>query len=312
MKIMITGGAGFVGSHLCDALIKNNHKIIVITRSKSKLHNISHLLNKISVEKVDITKFNELAQSIEKFRPDVIIHLAGQTSHSQSFEDPLYDLDANTKSTLFILEKIRTLGLKCRFILGSTFIVIGKPKKLPVTEATPCNPTTIYGANRLASEYYCQIYHNVYGLDTVIFRITNSFGPREKYTPNKNAINYLIYKAYKGEDVTLFNKGRLYRDLIYISDVVTAITTILKKGKSGDTYWISSGTKLWFYQLGELLDNLTDAKIRYVTSPTYTKKVDVGNFVVDNSKLRSLGWKPKYTLEQGIQETLRYFRTSNL
>lgn len=309
---MITGGGGFVGSHLSDALVKTNHKIIVLTRPESKLDNISHLLNKITLEKVDITKFDELGKSIEKHKPDVIIHLAGQTSHSKSFEDPMYDIDANTKSTLFILEKIRTLGIKCRFVLGSTFIVIGKPKKLPVNEETPCHPTTIYGANRLASEHYCQIYHNVYGLDTIIFRITNSFGPREKYTPNKNAVNFLIYKAYRGEEVTLFNNGKLYRDLIYISDVISAITLIMKKGKSGNTYWISSGTKLWFHQLGKLLGSLTDAKIKYANSPTYTKKVDVGNFVVDNSKLRSLGWKPRVTIRQGVQNTIQYFRSLQL
>lgn len=309
---MITGGAGFVGSHLCDALAKNNHKIIVLTRASTELDNIAHLLDKITMEKIDITEFSKLGKSIEKHKPDAIIHLAGQTSHSKSFDDPLYDIDANTKSTLFILEKIRSLGLKCRFVLGSTFIVVGKPKKLPVNEDTPCNPTTIYGVNRLASEHYCQIYHNMYGIDTVIFRITNSFGPREKHIPNKNAINFLIYKAYKGEEVTLFNKGKLYRDLIYISDVISAIITILKKGKAGNLYWISSGTKLWFYQLGKLLGALTDANIKYVDSPPYTKKVDVGNFIVDNSKLRSLGWKPKITIKKGIEETLQYFRSSNI
>ncbi|MEM3062137.1 MAG: GDP-mannose 4,6-dehydratase, partial [Nitrososphaerota archaeon] len=163
MKIMITGGAGFVGSHLCDALVKDDHKIIVLTRARTKLDNIAHLLNKITVEKIDITEFSKLGKSIEKHKPDAIVHLAGQTSHSKSFEDPMYDIEANTKSTLFILEKIRLLDLKCRFVLGSTFIVVGKPKKLPVNEDTPCNPTTIYGVNRLASEYYCQIYHNMYG-----------------------------------------------------------------------------------------------------------------------------------------------------
>ncbi|WP_268544435.1 NAD-dependent epimerase/dehydratase family protein [Candidatus Nitrosotenuis cloacae] len=309
---MITGGGGFVGSHLSDALVQTDHKIIVLTRPKSKLDNISHILDKITLEKIDITKFDELGKNIEKHKPDVIIHLAGQTSHSKSFEDPMYDIDANTKSTLFILEKIRTLGIKCRFLLGSTFIVIGKPKKLPVNEETPCRPTTIYGTNRLASEHYCQIYHNVYGLDTVIFRITNSFGPREKYTPNKNAVNFLIYKAYKGEEVTLFNNGKLYRDLIYISDVISAITLIMKKGKSGNTYWISSGTKLWFHQLGRLLGSMTNAEIKYVNSPTYTKKVDVGNFVVDNSKLRSLGWKPRVTIRQGVQNTIQHFRSLQL
>jgi UDP-glucose 4-epimerase len=305
MKIMITGGMGFIGSHLADELIKK-HKIIILTKSYSKKSNLAPN-KKIKLEKVDVTNFLKLGKSIERNRPDVIIHLAGQTSHSKSFEDPLGDIDSNTKSTLFILEKIRQLDLKCRFILGSTFIVIGKPIKLPVNEETSCNPTTIYGTNRLASEHYCKIYHNVYGLDTVIFRITNSFGPREQHIPTKNAVNYLIYKAHKGEKITIFNKGNWYRDLIYVSDVISAIDTILQKGKSGQTYWISSGRKTWFYQLGRILTQLTGTKVEYVKAPAYTKKTDVGNFIVDNSKLKSLGWKPRITTKVGIQKTLEYF-----
>ena len=177
MKIMITGGMGFIGSHLCEQLLIEKHDLVVLTKSFLKKHNISNISKKIKIEKIDVTDFKTLGQSIHKNKPDVIIHLAGQTSHSQSFEQPLNDIDSNAKSTLFILEEIRKSKLKCRFILGSTFIVIGRPQKIPIDEKTPCWPTTVYGANRLASEHYCKIYHEVYGLDTVIFRITNSFGP---------------------------------------------------------------------------------------------------------------------------------------
>ena len=201
---------------------------------------------------------------------------------------------------------------KCRFVLGSSFIVVGKPDKLPVDEKTPCWPTTIYGTNRLASEHYCKIYHEVYGLDTVIFRITNSFGPREQVIPTKNAVNFLIHEAFKGNELTIFKKGKFFRDLIYVSDVISGIKTIMTKGKSGDLYWISSGKKTWFYQLGELLEQLTDAKVKFVKTPKYTKKVDVGNFVVSNSKLKSLGWKPKVSLNQGIKETLEYFKLQKI
>ncbi len=309
MRILITGGLGFVGSHLSEQLLRDGHKLILLTRSYSKKNNIKNISKKVKIEKIDVTDFPKLGKSIEKNKPDIIIHLAGETSHSKSFANPLEDIESNAKSTLFILEKIRTLNLKCRFILGSTFIVIGKPKKLPVNEATPCNPTTIYGTNRLASEHYCQIYHNVYGLDTVVFRITNSFGPREQYVSNKNAVNYLIYKAYKGEEITIYNKGEFYRDLIYISDVVSAITIIMKNGKSGNLYWISSGKKIWFYQLGKWLNHLTGTTIKYVVPPTYTKKVDVGNFLVDNSKLRALGWKPKVSVTEGFKKTIEYFKS---
>ena len=312
MKILITGGMGFVGSNLIDLLLQEKHKIIVLTKSYSKKKNISHIQAKIKVEKVDVTNYRKLSNIIELHKPDVIIHLAGITSHSKSFEKPFDDIDQNTKSTLFILEKLKQMNRKCRFVLGSSFIVVGKPDKLPVDEKTPCWPTTIYGTNRLASEHYCKIYHEVYGLDTVIFRITNSFGPREQVLSTKNAVNFLIHEAFKGNKLTIFKKGKFFRDLIYISDVVFGIKTIMNKGKSGDLYWISSGRKIWFYELGKLLEKLTDAKVKFVKTPNYTKKVDVGNFVVNNSKLRSLGWKPKVNLVQGIKETLEYFKSQKI
>ena len=309
MKIMITGGTGFVGSHLCDELIKDKHEVILLARNDNKKGNVIHNLNKIRLEYVDVTQFADLEKSIDEIRPDVIFHLAGETSHKKSFENPLYDIDANSKSTLCILEKIKNLNLKCKFILGSTFIVIGKPEKLPINEETPCNPTTIYGANRLTSEHYCKIYHNVYNLDTMSFRITNSFGPREQYaTPVKNALNFLIYKAFKGEDVTIYYEGKFFRDVIYISDVISGLKTIMLKGKPGNLYWISSGKKTWFYEIAKWLEELVSAKIRYVDAPEYTEKVDVGNFLVDNSKLKSLGWDVKTSVKEGIEKTLEYFK----
>ena len=309
---MITGGMGFIGSHLSDELLIEKHNLVILTKSFFKKQNITNISKKIKVEKIDVTDFKKLGKSIQKNKPDVIIHLAGQTSHLQSFENPLKDIDSNAKSTLFILEEIRKKKLKCRFILGSTFVVIGRPQKLPVDERTPCWPTMIYGANRLASEHYCKIYHEVYGLDTLTFRITNSFGPREQVVSTKNAVNFLIHEAFLGKTVTIFKKGNFFRDIIYVSDVISGIKTIMKKGKSGELYWISSGKKIWFYELGKILEKLTDAKVKFVKEPNYTKKVDVGNFVVDNSKLRALGWKPKINLNQGIKETLEYFKSEKI
>ena len=310
MRLLITGGLGFIGSHLVDSLSKKNYKIMILTKTLSKKDNIENSSGSIQIEKVDLVNFKRLGQIIEKFKPDTIIHLAGNTSHSKSFEEPLDDIESNTKTTLFMLEKIRELGLSCKFVLGSTFIVIGRPEKLPVTENTPCNPTTIYGTNRLASEHYCKIYHDVYGIDTLVFRITNSFGPREQIIPSKNAVNYLIHNAFKGNTVTIYNRGKFFRDLIYVSDVVSGIKTIINKGKPGELYWISSGKKTWFYELANLLGKLTNCKVKFVVTPKYTKKTDVGNFVVDNSKLRKLGWAPKTSVEIGIEKTLKFFESN--
>ena len=307
---MITGGLGFIGSHLVDSLLKKNNDIMILTKSLSKKSNISALNKKINIKKIDVTNFQKVGKVIENFKPNIIIHLAGNTSHSKSFEKPLQDVDSNLKTTLFMLEKIKQLKIPCRFILGSTFIVIGKPTKLPVNERTSCNPTTIYGTNRLASEHLCKIYHDLYGINTNIFRITNSYGPREQIIPNKNAINFLIHKASKKEKISIYNKGKFFRDLIYVDDVISGINTIIRKGKSGELYWISSGNKTWFKKFAETLQKFTECEINYPPTPNYTKKVDVGNFVVNNSKLKKLGWKPKVTINEGIKKTLEFFETN--
>ncbi len=312
MKIIITGGSGFIGSHLCDQLLKQNHKITILSRNKNKISNISHIQEKINFEIIDVTNYKDLEKCIVKIHPDIIFHLAGETSHKQSFENPLYDVDVNAKSTLCILETIKIFNLNCKFILGSTFIVVGRPTQLPIDENTPSNPTTIYGANRLCSEHYCKIYHEVYGLDTCIFRITNSFGPREQYLTTKNALNYLIYKAYNGEEVTIYNNGDFFRDIIYVSDVISGLEKIMSKGKSGNLYWISSGTKTWFKEIGTFLEKEIHANVKYIDTPLYTKKVDVGNFLVDNSKLKGLGWKPIVSPKDGIIKTLEFFRKNSL
>ena len=310
MRLLVTGGLGFIGSHLVESFSKKNYENLILTKSLSKQSNLSNLNKNIKIKKVDITNFNKVGKIIETFKPNMIIHLAGNTSHSKSFEKPLQDVDSNTKSTLFMLEKIRQLKIQCKFILGSTFIVIGKPKKLPVTEKSSCNPTTIYGTNRLAREHLCKIYHELYGINTNIFRITNSYGPREQIIPNKNAVNFLIHKAFMKEKISIYNKGEFFRDLIFVDDVISGITAIINKGKPGELYWISSGKKLWFKNFAKLLNKYTQCKVDYPPTPNYTKKVDVGNVVVSNTKLKKLGWKPKTTINEGIKKTLDFFENT--
>ena len=313
MKILVTGGLGFIGSHLSESLLLEKHNVIILTRNLKSKSKIIKQLPKAKIEQVDITDFKKFSKILKKYKPDVIFHLAGETSHKNSFKDPMYDVEVNAKSTLCILETIKNFFPKCRLIVGSTFIVIGKPKKLPVTESSNCNPTTIYGANRLTSEYFCKIYHNVYGLDTLVFRITNCFGPREQYkTPNKNALNYLIYQSYKNQKITIYNQGKFFRDVIFITDVISGLMIILTKGKSGELYWISSDKKTWFYNIGKYLKNLTNTNVLYENPPSYSTKVDVGNFVADNSKLKSLGWDLKISVKDGIQQTLNYFKINSL
>jgi UDP-glucose 4-epimerase len=263
----------------------------------------------MQVEYGDITDFEWLEEIILKHEPNVIFHLAGQLTHYEAFEKPLYDVDVNSKTTIVALETIRKMRKACRFILGSTFWVVGKPKALPLTEETPCDPLNIYAADRLASEHYCKIYNRVYDLDTLIMRLTNTFGPKEQYdNPRKAALNYLLYKGFKGEKVPIYDEGKFFRDYIYVLDIASAAKVLMEKGKGGELYFIGTNTPTWFYEIGNWIEELTSGKVVYVKSPDYHRRVDVGNIIVDNAKIRQLGWNWKVTVKEGLKKTLEYYR----
>lgn len=300
---------GFVGSHLSEEFVNTGHSVVIASRSKKKIRNIANIIDHVKIEYGDITNYKWLETIILKHKPDVIFHLAGQLTHYEAFENPLYDVDVNSKTTLVILETLRKMEKPCRLILGSTFWVVGKPKTLPINEETPCNPLNLYAADRLASEHYCRIYNRVYGLDALVMRLTNTFGPREQYNnPRKAALNYLLYKGFKGETVPIYDEGKFFRDYIYISDIVSAAKAIMEKGKSGEIYFVGTNTPTWFYDIGKWIEELTPGKVVYVESPEYHKKIDVGNIVVDNTKLKKLGWNWKVPVKEGLKKTLEYYR----
>lgn len=311
-RILISGGLGFVGSNLAEDLVNKEHKVILISKSDKKIQNIANIIDKVEIEYGDITDFSWLEKIVLEYQPEVIFHLAGQLTTYESFENPLYDVDVNSKSTLVLLETIRKLNKSCRLILGSTFWVVGRPKSLPINEETPCDPLNIYAADRLASENYCKIYHKVYDADALIMRLANTFGIREQYNnPKKAALNYLIYRGYKGQTIPIYDKGKFFRDYIYVSDVVSAAETIMEKGKSGECYFVGTEVKTWFYDVGRWLEELTGGKVVYVESPEFHKKINVGNIVIDNAKIKSLGWDWKVSVKEGIKKVLHYYKEIN-
>lgn len=309
MKILVLGGMGFVGSHLSEELVNNSHDVVIISKSQRKIQNIANIMDKVQIEYGDITDFGWLEATILKHKPDVIFHFAGQLTHYEAFENPLYDVDVNSKTTIAILETVRKLGKTCKIILGSTFWVVGKPRSLPINEETPCNPLNIYAADRLASEHYCRIYNRVYDLDTLVMRLTNTFGPREQYNnPRKAALNYLLYRGFKGENVPIYDEGKFFRDYIYVSDIVSAAKILMEKGKSGELYFVGTNTPTWFYDIGKWIEELTLGKVVYVKSPDYHKRVDIGNIVIDNAKIKRLGWDWKVSVKDGLKKTLEYYQ----
>jgi UDP-glucose 4-epimerase len=308
-NVLITGGLGFVGSNLAEDLLGKGCQVVLVSRSDRKLKNIASFVNKVKLEYGDVTDFKWLQETVLKHKPDVIFHLAGQLTSYESFEKPLYDVDANSKSTIALLETVRKLKTPCRFILGSTFWVVGRTEGLSINEETPCHPLNIYAANRLASEHYCKIYNEVYDVDSLVMRLANTFGIKEQHdNPRKAALNALIYKGYKGETIQIYSEGKFFRDYIYISDIVSAAQIIMEKAKAGECYFVGSGVKTWFYEIGQWLEELTRGKVAYIQAPDYHKRINVGNVVVDNTRIRSLGWNWQVSVKDGIKRILEYYK----
>lgn len=306
-NILITGGMGFIGSHLAKKYVKEGHNVTILSRSEKKKLNISDIEKDAKIILKDIKDIG----SEEVSGKDIIFHLAGTVDNYAIEEgDPYRDIEINCKGTIALLEACKNFNKKARIIFASTFFVNGNVSKLPVTPESPCNPLAIYPATRLAAEHFCKIYNSVFGMNSVIMRFTNVFGTLEQGNNKKKAgFNFMINQAVKGEEIKLYNNGDFIRDYIYIDDVVDACQLIGDKGKAGEIYYVGRGEFVKFKRLIDIISsNLPGLKITSIEPPQFHKAVGIVDFVADVSPLKKLGWEPKVSLEDGIRRTIKYYQ----
>lgn len=307
MKILITGGLGFIGSHLAESLLKKCHDVTILTRSVSKIDNISKFKNKITLI---IKNVKDIGVEVKDF--DVIFHLAGTTDNYALVENDLErDIESNCKGTLNLLNNCKLHNPTVRIVFASSFFVVGVPEKLPVDEKSRCKPLSLYPATRLFGEHICNIYHNVYDMDIVIARFANVFGDREQFhNKKKAAFNYMIYKALMDEELTLYGKGDFVRDYIFVSDVVNACITLMNKGEKNEIYFVGRGEGIEVRKLFELvIETVGSGRIKNIPVPKFHQKVGIKDFYCDIGKIRKLGWEPKVDISTGIKITADYYRS---
>ena len=311
--ILITGGLGFLGSNLAEKLVDGDEEVCLMTWTMNKERNIAGFKDKVKVVVGDVTDAPWLQRWIVGNKPRLIYHFAGQLTSYESFDYPQYDLDVNARSTMTILEALRLMDSPCRLVLGSTVWVVGHPDKLPVNEKTPCLPLNLYAAHRLTSEHYCRIYHKVYDVDAVVMRLSNTYGIREQYAnKQKAALNHLLYLGYKGEEVPIYSNGEVMRDYVYVSDVVEAAQVVADRGKPGECYFVGTGVGTWFRDIAFWIDSKTPGEIKFIDPTDFHNRIDIGDIVVDSSKLRRLGWKPTISVPEGLTRTLEFYREEGL
>ena len=299
MKVLVTGGAGFIGSHVVDALAACGHQVVVADNlSTGKRTNLDPA---VRLYEVDL-RSSDLAALFRDVRPEVVVHLAAQASVSASMRSPGQDADVNIAGVVNLLEQCRSTGVR-RIVYSSTGgALYGEPERLPCTEEHPIRPLSPYGVSKYVAEKYIELYGTLYGLEYAILRLANVYGPRQDPYGEAGVVAIFARRMAVGEEVSIFGNGDQERDFVYVEDVAQATISALERG-TGQSFNIGCGLGTSVNRLFALLRDLTG----YRREPTYTdsRPGDVYKVYLDASKARrELGWEPRTTLDQGLRRTV--------
>ena len=313
-KILITGGMGFIGSNLARRLIELGNEITIvdslIAEYGGNLRNLHDLRDEIRINLSDIRDEFSMKEIIKD--KDYLFNLAGQTSHLDSMENPFVDLDINAKAQLSILEACRKNNPEIRVVFASTRQIYGKPKYLPVDENHPLNPVDVNGVNKIAGEQYHLLYNKVYGIATSVLRLTNTYGPRMRIKDARQTfLGIWIRNLLEGKPIQVFGNGSQRRDYNFVNDVVDAFLIVAtSKIAIGKAYNLGAPDPLSLDETARLMCEKVDgSSYEHIPFPQNRKAIDVGDFICDYSTFsETFGWKPEVTFDQGIAESIDYFR----
>lgn len=307
--ILITGGAGFVGSHLTEKLLDDGVTVVIIDDfSNGTMANLENVKDKVTVLKNDISvSFAQLKKALADYRFDGIFHLAC-FPRSLSLGNPFRDLEVNAKGTLNILELARLNRSKVVFTSNSG--IYGDPDYLPIDEKHPDKPSTPYDANKLVSEYYMKIYRHIYGIPIAICRLATVYGERQRAKPEwKPVIAEFATKIMRGESPTIYWDGNQTRDLIYVKDVVQGLVKAFYTEDTEDEVFIlGTDTETSVNDIFRVVCMALDMQ----TEPKRAEKIagDICRMKLSFEKAeRTFGFKAEYSLEQGIRNYINWLRS---
>src|SRR4030042_7195276 len=312
MKILITGGAGFIGSHLCDKYTQEGHTVICLDNFMSgNLLNIKHLLNyhHFKLIKGDIRDFGLLEKIMRDI--DVVFHLAAQVHVDRSYIEPRLTYDVNVMGTQNILEAARLYDAK-KIIYASTSEVYGSALHVPIEEKHPLNAPHPYGASKIAADRMCYAYIQTYGMNIAIVRPFNIFGPRQRDVGYGGGISIFTRRILNNVPPIIYGDGQQTRDYTYIEDIVRAYDLVLKHNEPvTEPINFGSGRELSILDLANMIIDLCGKKGDIRPVHVEPRIGEVKRLIADATKAREiLGWEPTYPLEKGIKGFVQIGRAS--
>jgi len=300
-RILVTGGAGFIGSHVVDQLISRGYEPVVIDNlSSGKASNIN---SHAKFYEVDITDQAHLSKVFDKEKPEMILHYAAQTSVAFSIENPSFDARVNIIGSLNVFEAARKYRAR-RIVLASTGgAIYGEPKTLPCQEDDVINPLAPYGISKMSMEHFSNSYR-LYGLDVVTLRLGNVYGPRQDPNGEAGVIAIFSGKMLSGEDIVVYGKGDQQRDFVFVDDVVDAsMKALFSKGVG--VYNISSGLGVTVNAIIDKLRNLLNWRGKVKHQPARAGEV-FKIYLSSVKALNAFGWEAKISLDEGLKKTATY------
>lgn len=305
-KCLVLGGRGFIGSHLVDALLAEGHFVRCFDRPNVVPLGDDHLSNpNFQLREGDFVSETEVASALEGC--DVCFHLISTTLPKSSNADPVFDVESNLIGSVRLMNHAVEAGVKRIIFISSGGTVYGIPQEIPILETHPTDPICSYGITKLATEKYLGLFRELHGLESVVLRLSNPFGERQRTHASQGAVAVFLGKVLRGEPIDIWGDGSVERDYMHIADAISAMMAAMTYSGKEHIFNIGSGQGLSLNQVLDSIEKVTGCSASRKYSPGRAFDVPVSILGIERAK-RELGWQPQIDFEQGLVRFAKWLR----